>query len=112
MRNSSRDTFTEAERVATNKVCTFTVRIIQSVKEKGGGWRKEILDVLLRRIDLLAGGVFGNLIKGKNSCFCQQNRFNHDQKHRKRLQTTGRVQRSSMDSKEKYMKVTRIAVQA
>lgn len=65
MRNSSFDTLTETKRVSTNKVRTFTVRIVQGVEEMGGGRGEEVLDVLLKCIDLFSRRVFSNLRIGK-----------------------------------------------
>lgn len=61
MRNSCWSTLTHAERVATDEICTFSVWIIQCVEEVWSGWAQEVLDVLLKCIDILARWVFGNL---------------------------------------------------
>ena len=63
MRNSCSSTFPEAERIPTNKVCSFSVGIIQGVEEVWSGRGKEILYVLFKCIDLLTSGIFGNLIE-------------------------------------------------
>lgn len=59
--DSSMGTLPEAERVSTDKVSTLTVGVIQSVEEERGGWAEEVLDVLLKSIDILASWVLGNL---------------------------------------------------
>lgn len=61
MRNSSGGTFTETERVSTHEISTFPVRIIKGVEEMWSGWSKQILNVLLKCIDVLARWVLSNL---------------------------------------------------
>lgn len=61
MRNSSWNTLTETKRVSTDKICTFSERIIQGVEEKWGGWAKKVLDVLLKGVDLFPRWIFCNL---------------------------------------------------
>ena len=61
MGNSSWGTFSKTERVTTDKVCTFSVWIIEGVKEMWSGWCQEVLNVLLKRIDIFPRWVFGNL---------------------------------------------------
>lgn len=61
MGNSSWSTLTETERVSTDKICTFSERIIQGIEEKWGGWAKKVLDVLLKGIDLFPRWIFCNL---------------------------------------------------
>lgn len=51
MRNSSFGTFSETKRVSTNKICTFTVRVIQGIEKMRGGWGEDVLDVLLECVD-------------------------------------------------------------
>jgi hypothetical protein len=53
VRNSSRDTLTKAEGVPTNKIGANTVRVIQSIEEKWSRRAQEVLDVLLKCIDVL-----------------------------------------------------------
>lgn len=70
MRNSGSDTLAKAKRVATNEICSLTVRIIQSIKEEGSRRAEKILYVLLERIDILARWIFGNLhIKRERASF-------------------------------------------
>jgi len=59
--DSSVGTLPEAEGVPTHKVSTLTVGVIQRVKEERGGWAEEVLDVLLKSIDVLARWILGNL---------------------------------------------------
>ena len=66
MRNSSRNTLTETERVSTHIICTFTERVIHGVEKKGSGWGKKVLNVLLKCIDLFARWVLSNLSINKN----------------------------------------------
>jgi hypothetical protein len=54
MGNSSGNTFTETERVSTDEISTFTVRIIQGVEEKGRRWAEKVLDVLLKSVHCFA----------------------------------------------------------
>lgn len=54
MRDRSRYTLTQTERVSTDEICTFRVRVIQRVEEKWSGWTEEILDMLLEGIDHFA----------------------------------------------------------
>lgn len=54
-------TLPEAEGVSTHKVSTLTVWVVQGVEEERGGWAEEVLDVLLKSIDILASWVLGNL---------------------------------------------------
>jgi hypothetical protein len=54
-------TLPEAEGVSTHKVSTLTVGVVQGVEEERGGWAEEVLDVLLKSIDILARWVLGNL---------------------------------------------------
>lgn len=61
MRNSSFDTFAETKRVSTNKICTFTVRVIQGIEKMRGGWGEDVLDVLLKCVDWFSRWVFSNL---------------------------------------------------
>jgi hypothetical protein len=61
MRNSSFGTFTETKRVSTNKVSTFTIRVIQGIEKMRGGWGEDVLDVLLKCVDCFSRWVFGNL---------------------------------------------------
>jgi len=63
MRNRSRHTLTQAERVSTDEICTFRVRVIQGVEEEWSGWAEEILDMLLEGIDHFARWVFSDLIQ-------------------------------------------------
>lgn len=65
MRNGSRDTLTETEWIPTNKVCTISVGVIKSVEEKWSRWAQQILDVLLKSINIFARRVFGNLTNYK-----------------------------------------------
>jgi hypothetical protein len=51
MRNGSWDTFTETERVSTDKIRTISERVIEGVEKKWGGWAKKVLNVLLQCID-------------------------------------------------------------
>lgn len=51
----------EAEGVPTHKVSTLTVGVVQRVEEERGGWAEEVLDVLLKSVDVLASWVLGNL---------------------------------------------------
>lgn len=67
MGNSSGGTLPKAEGVPTNKVSTFTVWVVQGVEEKWGGWAKEVLDVLLKSIDVLARWVLGNLFTKRSN---------------------------------------------
>ena len=53
MRNSSWDTLTKAVGVPTNKIGANTIRVVQSIEEKWGGRAHEVLDVLLKCIDVL-----------------------------------------------------------
>nr|GLL43532.1 hypothetical protein Itr_chr13CG01100 [Ipomoea trifida] len=61
MRNSSRRSLAKAERIATDKVDTFSVWIIESIEEMWSGGGQEVLDVLLKSIDFFARRIFGNL---------------------------------------------------
>lgn len=61
VRNGSGDTFTKTERVSTDEISTFSVWIVKGVEEKWSGWTKEILNVLLKCIDIMASWVFSNL---------------------------------------------------
>lgn len=61
MRDSSLGSLPEAEGVTTDKVSAFAVGIIQGVEEERGGRAEEVLDVLLKSIDVLARWVLGNL---------------------------------------------------
>lgn len=65
MRNSCWDTLTETKWVSTDKICTITVRIIQGVEEKWGGWGQKVLYVLLKCINVFARWIFSNLGKNK-----------------------------------------------
>jgi hypothetical protein len=59
--DSSVGALPEAEWVPTNKVSTLTVGVVQRVEEERGGWAEEVLDVLLKSVDVLARWVLGNL---------------------------------------------------
>lgn len=61
VRDSSLGSLPEAEGVTTDKVSAFAVGIIQGVEEERGGRAEEVLDVLLKSIDVLARWVLGNL---------------------------------------------------
>jgi hypothetical protein len=54
-------TLPEAEGVSTHKVSTLAVGVVQGVEEERGGWAHDVLDVLLKSIDILASWVLGNL---------------------------------------------------
>jgi len=59
--DSSVGTLPEAEGVPTHKVSTLAVGVIQRVEEERGGWAEDVLDVLLKSIDVLAIWILGNL---------------------------------------------------
>lgn len=61
MGNGGLDTLTHAERIATHKVGTLAVGVVKGVEEVGGGWGEQVGDVLLESVDVVAGGVLGNL---------------------------------------------------
>jgi hypothetical protein len=52
--DSSVGTLPEAEGVSTHKVSTLTVGVVQGVEEERCGRAEEVLDVLLKSIDILA----------------------------------------------------------
>ena len=52
MRDGCRGALPHAERVAANKVGALGKGVVQGVEEEGGGWRQQILDVLLQGVDV------------------------------------------------------------
>ena len=61
MGNSSGYTFTKTERVSTDEVSAFTVRIVQGVEEQWSRWAEKILDVLLKCVHCFPRWVLSNL---------------------------------------------------
>jgi hypothetical protein len=61
MRDGSRDTLSQTEWIPTDKVCTLPIRIIQCVEKEGSCWRKNVCDMLLQGIDLIALWILCNL---------------------------------------------------
>jgi hypothetical protein len=59
--NSGVSTLPEAEGIPTHKVSTLTVGVVQGVEEEWSGRAQEVLNVLLKCIDVLASWVLGNL---------------------------------------------------
>lgn len=76
MRDSSRSAFTEAERIASDKISTVSVRIIQSVEEKWGRRGEQVLYVLLKCIDLLARRILCYLFNQIRKSIASE--FNHN----------------------------------
>jgi hypothetical protein len=54
----------EAEGVSTDEVGAFAVGVVQGVEEERGGRAEQVLDVLLKSVDVLAGWVLGDLVSG------------------------------------------------
>lgn len=69
MRDSGGGTLPKAEGVSTDKVRAFTVGVIQGVEEKRGGRAEEVLDVLLKSIDVFARWVLGHLFPKRTNKF-------------------------------------------
>jgi hypothetical protein len=74
---SSGGTLPKAEGVSTDKVRTFTVGVIQGVEEKRGGRAEEVLDVLLKSINVLARWVLGNLFPIRSKEIQLEQLMNH-----------------------------------
>jgi hypothetical protein len=62
-RNNSWDTLTKAVGVPTNKIGANTVRVVQSIEEKWGGRAQEVLDVLLKCIDVLPWKFWKTIVR-------------------------------------------------
>jgi hypothetical protein len=54
MRNGSWGTLAKTKGVPTNKISTITVWVIQGIEEKWCRRAQKVLDVLLKRIDVLS----------------------------------------------------------
>lgn len=61
MGNSGWCALAETEGISTNKVGTISVWIVKGVEEKRRGWSQKVLDVLLKRVDVLASWILSNL---------------------------------------------------
>ncbi|PON83009.1 hypothetical protein TorRG33x02_212150 [Trema orientale] len=61
MRNCSWDTFPKTEWVTPDEICTFTVWIVEGVKEKWSRRTQNVLNVLLKSIDFFARWIFSDL---------------------------------------------------
>ena len=61
MRNSCWHTFTKAKRVPTNKISTFSKRVIKGIEKQWSWWTQKVLNVLLKCIDLFSRWIIGNL---------------------------------------------------
>ena len=74
MRYSSGSSFPHAERIATYKVRPRGVWVIQSVEKEWCGGSQQVFDVLLKGVDVLAAGSFGDeavIVDGVNVLFAR-----------------------------------------
>jgi len=65
MRNCSWHTFTETEGVTANKICTFSIRFVESVEKVRCGWAENVFYMLLKCINLFSRWIVGNLSHSK-----------------------------------------------